>query len=371
VRLYAQVIKLEGAREQGKGATQGSEGRKPKQLTLRGSVICFRQESVEVCSNLLSLENMKKDLQLQFVGPDGGWDWMYHRCYGGDPARLVGEAHKIYSWLRVLSLVNPYYEDMTELPPADEISSRLKALAEELVEDSFRTLDDARLNESMKARDDIARVRNAISSDDDSPPAESAGVEGGEDEDDEGGASSTSMRYVLVTSPDSTANENARDSVHGTLKSAAKMFGVDVNKEARAYNRTAGGDKPVEEEGDCTSDEEEFGGECLTRQHRCVAPSLTPQSPSSAQTTSTETSTWPGARRLPSTSSPTARPRGAPHFRRRSCSVARTTTTRDRSRRGSAGTASFTARSVRQGSGSSSSPSSTSNRGIVTASRST
>ena len=292
MRLYAQVQKIETAADQGKGATLESCGGKPRQQTLRGSVICFRQESVEVCSRLLSLENMKKDLQLQFVGPEGGWDWLYHRCYGRDPARLVGEAHKIYSWLRVLSLVNPYYEDMTDLPPVEDIRRRLSDLAEELIKDSFKTMDDGRLMESMKARDDIARVRNAVPSDEGSPSTDSGasgaeetrgedgegdggggGIEGGAEEEDEGGLSKTPMRYVLVTSPDSTANENALDSVHGTLKSAAELFGVDVSREAWEYSRTAGAERSDDNDSSSTSEEEGSSGECLTRPRNCVAPS--------------------------------------------------------------------------------------------------
>jgi len=261
VRLYAQVIKMEGAKEQSKGAAQRSDGGRPSQYTLRGSVICFKHESTAVCSDLLSVENMKRDLQLQFVGPDGGWDWMYNRCYGKDPARLVGEAYKIYAWLKFLKLVHPAYEDMPDLPAVEEISARLATLAEELMEESFKTLDDVRLKESMKARDDIARVRNAMSDDEDGRPAEEAEggnargeqpdgrgeAEDGEEADDqeevEAGPAGTPMRYVLMTGQGDTANQNPGDSVHETLRSVAELFGTDVNEAARDYRRTAAGER--------------------------------------------------------------------------------------------------------------------------------
>lgn len=261
MRLYAQVIKMEGAKEQSKGAAQRSDGGRPSQYTLRGSVICFKHESTAVCSDLLSVENMKRDLQLQFVGPDGGWDWMYNRCYGKDPARLVGEAYKIYAWLKFLKLVHPAYEDMPDLPAVEEISARLATLAEELMEESFKTLDDVRLKESMKARDDIARVRNAMSDDEDGRPAEEAEggnargeqpdgrgeAEDGEEADDqeevEAGPAGTPMRYVLMTGQGDTANQNPGDSVHETLRSVAELFGTDVNEAARDYRRTAAGER--------------------------------------------------------------------------------------------------------------------------------
>ena len=276
VRLYAQVIKIEGAREQSKGATQKSEGGKPSQYSLRGSVICFKHESTTVCSDLLSVENMKKDLQLQFVGPDGGWDWMYNRCYGKDPAKLVGEAYKIYSWLKILKLVNPNYKDMPDLPDVRVISTRLAQLAEELSKESIQTFDNGRVEENMMAKDDIARVRNAMSDEEDGRPAEEAEAversneseeDGGDDaqqeESDNGGAANIPMRYLLVTSQDESANQNAGDSSHTTLKGAAELFGIDVSRAVRAYNREAAVDNTDNEDERIIGNKEEFNRDIL------------------------------------------------------------------------------------------------------------
>lgn len=219
---------------------------------------------------------MKKDLQLQFVGPDGGWDWMYNRCYGKDPAKLVGEAYKIYSWLKILKLVNPNYKDMPDLPDVRVISTRLAQLAEELSKESIQTFDNGRVEENMMAKDDIARVRNAMSDEEDGRPAEEAEAversneseeDGGDDaqqeESDNGGAANIPMRYLLVTSQDESANQNAGDSSHTTLKCAAELFGIDVSRAVRAYNREAAVDNTDNEDERIIGNKEEFNRDIL------------------------------------------------------------------------------------------------------------
>ena len=201
---------------------------------------------------------------------------MYNRCYGKDPAKLVGEAYKIYSWLKILKLVNPNYKDMPDLPDVRVISTRLAQLAEELSKESIQTFDNGRVEENMMAKDDIARVRNAMSDEEDGRPAEEAEAversneseeDGGDDaqqeESDNGGAANIPMRYLLVTSQDESANQNAGDSSHTTLKGAAELFGIDVSRAVRAYNREAAVDNTDNEDERIIGNKEEFNRDIL------------------------------------------------------------------------------------------------------------
>merc|ERR1712232_786322 len=68
------------------------------------------------CSKLLSVPSLTSDIALQFVGAEGEYDYMYDQLYKINSANILGKAHNIYSWYKVLRVVNKLYIDEPEAP---------------------------------------------------------------------------------------------------------------------------------------------------------------------------------------------------------------------------------------------------------------
>lgn len=150
VRPYLKVIKIES-----------NSGRRVEhtQSALKACCIHFDHNAPSVCSDLLSRKSLTDEIVLQFVGAGGEYDDMYKRFFDTNSANIKGRAHVIYSWHKVLCVVNKLYQNEPPAPAFDEFSNRLQQANKDLAQRAFKTTDEQAVLAADIARDDVAQIR--------------------------------------------------------------------------------------------------------------------------------------------------------------------------------------------------------------------
>ena len=102
---------------------------------------------------------MLSDICVHFVGPEGSHDKLLQKTRSTRTSHLFDRAHVVYQWLAVLRKINPLYENEPDLPPCVTFSDTLAGATDSLLNNSLVTEDEAAVERTEKARDDVAGIR--------------------------------------------------------------------------------------------------------------------------------------------------------------------------------------------------------------------
>ena len=151
VRHFSQVIKISSNTGRQKEHTQSA---------IKGHSICFDHDSPKVCGNLLSPNTIKKDILIQFVGPDGEYDKLLNKVKTMKSSHLYARAHVVYQWLAALKKIkNPLYKDEPDLPNLESVQNSLRTTIDSLIDESINTFDSNALDRTEVKKDDVAGIR--------------------------------------------------------------------------------------------------------------------------------------------------------------------------------------------------------------------
>ena len=210
VRPYLKVVKIETNRGRRVEHTQSA---------LKACCIHFDHNAPSVCCDLLSRKSLTDEIILQFVGSGGDYDDMYKRFFDTNSANIKGRAHVIYSWHKVLCVVNKLYQNEPPAPPFNEFSNNLKQANKDLVKRAFTSKDEMAVLDADIARDDIAQIRAT------SEPMSQVSVPNADETND------VPVRNTFVMAPEKATADGSFASVKEYLDDVAETLGVPNDEE--------------------------------------------------------------------------------------------------------------------------------------------